>query len=227
MKKKVGGKSRKLSRKITATAIAVAAATAGTYFLLSNGGKLPLRVPAYHAWRVIDGDTFETTEHQLIRVQSTEAPELDMCGGPKAKEALEKLIMGKPLYLKVTYRDPFNRLVSLVYTKDKFINQEMLSNGYSYHARSSPGEIGKQLSKAGTQAWKNKKGVFGSSCTQVVNKNNPSCNIKGNNRDDKIYYLPSCGVYKNVEVQLYLGDQWFCTEKEAQKAGYRRPAQCP
>ncbi len=167
-----------------------------------------------------------TKEEQHIRVASTESPELDRCGGPEAKGALEQLIVGKPVYLKVVYRDPYQRLVSFVYTKEKFVNETMLENGYSYYSRSSPGEIGDDLKKATEKAREEKKGIFSDSCTQMVNKEKASCNIKGNDRNGKIYYVPECGVYNNVTVQLYLGDRWFCTEKEAIKAGFRKPEQC-
>ena len=102
----------------------------------------------------------------------------------------------------------------------------MLENGYSYYSRSSPGEIGDDLKKATEKAREEKKGIFSDSCTQMVNKEKASCNIKGNDRNGKIYYVPECGVYNNVTVQLYLGDRWFCTEKEAIKAGFRKPEQC-
>lgn len=45
------------------------------------------------------------------------------------------------------------------------------------------------------------------------------------------YYRSSPGKIgedlKATKVQLYLGDVWFCSEKEAIKAGFRKPEQCP
>lgn len=206
----------------------VAAGVATTGFLwLSSGKGKPMQVPAYSVLRVIDGDSFETVEHQYIRVASTEAPELDRCGGTEAKAALEKFVAGKPVYLKVVYRDPYQRLVSLVYTKDRFINEAMLSGGYSYYLRGSPGEIGEELKSATGKARQKKVGIFSSTCTQMTNTGKPSCNIKGNTRNGNIYYVPGCGVYDNVEVQLYLRDRWFCSEKEAISTGFRKPKQCP
>lgn len=204
---------------------AVGVAAASLFWITGEKGKA-ISVPAYEVLRVIDGDTFVTKEEQHIRVASTEAPEIDRCRDPEAKAALEQLIVGKPVYLKVVYRDPYQRLVSFVYTKNKFVNETMLENGYSYYSRSSPGEIGEDLKKATEKAREEKKGIFSDSCTQIVNKEKTSCNIKGNDRNGKIYYLPECGVYDNVTVQLYLGDRWFCTEKEAITAGFRKPGQC-
>lgn len=204
---------------------AVGVAAASIFWITGEKGKA-IAVPAYEVMRVIDGDTFVTKEDQHIRIASTESPEIDRCGGPEAKAALEQLIVGKPVYLKVVYRDPYQRLVSFVYAKDIFINESMLTNGYSYYSRSSPGDIGEELKRATEKARSARNGIFSESCTQMVNNEKAACNIKGNDRNGKIYYLPECGVYDNVTVQLYLGDRWFCSEKEAIAAGFRKPGQC-
>lgn len=41
----------------------------------------------YQVLRVIDGDTFETIEHQIIRLSGIDAPELELCGGLEAIKA--------------------------------------------------------------------------------------------------------------------------------------------
>ena len=45
----------------------------------------------YQVLRVIDGDTFETVEHQKIRLSGIDAPELELCGGQEAKQAKEAI----------------------------------------------------------------------------------------------------------------------------------------
>ena len=212
-------------RAMMGAAVATVGVAAVGYFLLTGNHGQPFFVPAYTVSRVIDVDTFVTTEKQYIRVASTDAPELERCGGPEAKAELEKLVLGKPVYLKINFRDPYQRLVSFVYTKDGFVNEKMLSTGYSYYSRTSPGEIGESLSATGNKAREGKKGIFSPSCTQKTNLAKPKCNIKGNTVS-KIYYVPGCGNYDHVAVQLYLGDQWFCSEKEAVSAEYRKPQQC-
>lgn len=214
-------------KKKLALAVSALAASGTLWYLVSTQGvKIP--VPSYRAIRVIDGDTFETEEKQVIRLASTEAPELDKCGGQEAKQQLEKLILGKPLYIKVVYQDPYHRQIGLVYSEKVFVNEAMLKSGSSYYYRASPGTIGKKLQQAGEFARKNQQGIFSSSCIQSVNPKQPQCNIKANiGRAGNIYYLPDCGVYPNVLLELYKGDQWFCTEAEAIKAGFRKPSQCP
>ena len=72
----------------------VAALTIGGFFIIKNT-RNKMVVPAYKAARVVDGDTFDTTERQIIRLASTDAPELDLCGGIESSKTLQKLILNK------------------------------------------------------------------------------------------------------------------------------------
>lgn len=53
----------------------------------------------------------------------------------------------------------------------------------------------------------------------------PSCAIKGNvnSKGERIYHTPSSNSYNNTDVKPEEGDRWFCTEAEAQAAGFRAP----
>lgn len=208
MKRKKGG-----GYKIKIGALALACVAAGTTFLLVTSGGKKVAVPAYTAYEVVEGDTFKITEHQLVRLSGIDAPETERCGSGEAKEALSKLVVGKPLYIRVVDTDPFHRLSSLVYTDGKLVNEELLKSGWAIYKDRNNLDM-KELQKATEEARKSKRGVFGTQCTQTVNPKNPNCVIKGNTeRDENIYHLPTCQYYKNVEVQLYFGDQWFCTEE--------------
>lgn len=218
-------KKSSLSKKTVGVAAAVILATGG-FFLFKNEQGKSFQVPAYSVLRVIDGDTFETKEKQLIRLSSLDAPEVDRCWGPEAKKALENLILDKPLYLKVQYRDPHYRLISVVYTSEGSVNETMVKEGNGYYAKTGK-DTGDEMLRAAEYAREHKKGIYSPKCTQTTNIDNPTCQIKGNTRDEYIYYKPNCGFYNQVEVQLYRGDRWFCTEQEAQKAGFRKPSQCP
>jgi endonuclease YncB( thermonuclease family) len=52
----------------------------------------------------------------------------------------------------------------------------------------------------------------------------PECVIKGNvNRQgERIYHLPGQLNYAQINMQKGLGERWFCTEVEAQEAGWRK-----
>lgn len=62
-------------------AVVLATVAAGSLFWVTTGKGKPFQVPAYVVARVIDGDTFETAEKQLIRLSAADAPELEYCGG--------------------------------------------------------------------------------------------------------------------------------------------------
>lgn len=53
----------------------------------------------------------------------------------------------------------------------------------------------------------------------------PSCNIKGNishNGGQRIYHVPGQQYYDDTRITLSKGERWFCSEVEAQAAGWRR-----
>ncbi|MFH0762508.1 MAG: hypothetical protein V1925_01290, partial [Candidatus Omnitrophota bacterium] len=59
---------------------------------------------------------------------------------------------------------------------------------------------------------------------------NPKCVIKGNydkNSSLSNYYFPGCPQYEFTIVEKDLGENWFCTEKEAQAAGFTKAKNCP
>lgn len=213
-------------RAVAVGAVALAASGMLWYLTSVNGAKILL--PAYRAARVIDGDTFETEERQLIRLTGIDAPELSNCGGKEAKEALSKLILNKNLYVKVIYRDSGMRLISHVYNDKGLVSTQMLRLGMAYNSGSAVSDPA--LSIANNQAKKEKIGIYSSKCTQETNPDNKNCVIKGNfayhKSGDSVYHFPGCGQYNQTVVELYKGDKWFCTEKEAQKAGFTKGSDC-
>ena len=55
------------------------------------------------------------------------------------------------------------------------------------------------------------------------------CIIKGNvnSKKEHIYHFPGCGSYEKTQIHPEEGDQWFCSEVEAQAAGFRKAGNCP
>ena len=51
----------------------------------------------------------------------------------------------------------------------------------------------------------------------------PSCAIKGNvnSQGERIYHTPGQRDYDKTDIKPEEGDRWFCTEEEAQAAGFR------
>lgn len=59
---------------------------------------------------------------------------------------------------------------------------------------------------------------------QVTNEDD-GCNIKGNisyTTGEKIYHLPGQQYYEQTTINLADGERWFCSEVEAQAAGWRK-----
>ncbi len=52
---------------------------------------------------------------------------------------------------------------------------------------------------------------------------NTDCLIKGNiNNDEKIYHMPDGQFYNRTIIDTSKGEKWFCSEIEAQTAGWRK-----
>ncbi len=51
-----------------------------------------------------------------------------------------------------------------------------------------------------------------------------TCNIKGNvnTRGERIYHVPGQKYYDQTEISASHGERWFCTEAEAEAAGWRK-----
>lgn len=215
------------SRGISKLLVGGGVLVASTMLTLNFGGKR-VELPAYEVGEVRDGDTFLTKEGLIIRLAAVYAPEKELCGGEEATEALKKLIVGKPLYIKAIFKDKYERLVSYVYTKDEYVNEKLLEQGMVYFEVSE--EHSKGLKPAAERAREKKVGIFSEKCTQSTNPEKPECEIKGNvsmdGKGNKMYRYPGCGQYGNTQVQLYRGDRWFCTEEEAKKAGFVKGSDC-
>ena len=52
-----------------------------------------------------------------------------------------------------------------------------------------------------------------------------ACTIKGNisvSTGERIYHVPGGEYYGPTKINITKGERWFCTEAEAQAAGWRR-----
>lgn len=207
---------------------ATALLASGAFWFLTSHDGIRILVPTYRAMRVIDGDTFETEERQLIRLTGVNAPEMANCDGPEAKAALEKMILGKNLYVKVIYRDSSNRLISHVYNDQGLVSTQIARLGFAYNMGTANDDP--ELDKAANLARVEKIGIYSPKCTQSENQTKPKCVIKGNVRDfdqqQKVYHFPGCGQYNHTLLELYKGDRWFCSEKEAQAEGFVKGSDC-
>ena len=75
---------------------------------------------------------------------------------------------------------------------------------------------------ANDYARNNHIGVYSPRCYQP-DPPNPKCPVKGNIDDrtgEKQYLTPDCRHYSKVIIEKYMGEEYFCSEKEAREAGF-------
>jgi len=176
---------------------------------------------------VIDGDTIVVNKGLLIRLHGIDAPELNFCGGQEAKERLEELVLDKNVSLQELAKGNFDRVLSLVYVDSKLVNEILLEDGHAelFGAQTSAKE---RLQKANQYARENQLGIYGNCIS--LQPPNPKCNIKGNihaRNKTKFYHLPGCKSYSNTKIETFRGEEWFCSEEEAEEAGFKKAENCP
>jgi len=108
-------------------------------------GIVPQRHPKeVHVSRVIDGDTIELSNKEIVRYIGIDTPELrekkdaGWIYNPRpyaeaAKDFNKRLVEGRlvRLELDVQKKDKYGRTLAYVYVEDKMINSEMLKEGYA------------------------------------------------------------------------------------------------
>lgn len=170
------------------------------------------------------------------------------CFGREASDHLKNLLSGKKVKLRrddtQTDRDKYGRILRYVYLDDQDVNLAIISNGYGYeYTYNGAFPYAKQAAykQAQKDAETNKRGLWAdSACAgQVAKPATPAapvppavsapqaagnCEIKGNisARGEKIYHLPGQKYYNATRISEGKGERWFCSEAEAQAAGWRR-----
>ena len=176
---------------------------------------------------VVDGDTLVLEGKVRVRLRHVDAPELKYCGGSEAKKALERLVVGKNVLLEEQIPDQYGRSMALIYNGNTLVNKELLKTGWvRYHHDKTT--VTTKLKEESDQVKKQKSGIYGK-CQSKENKSNPRCSIKGNidkGNNAKRYYVPGCAQYEFTIVEKDVGEQWFCTEKDAQSEGFQKAATC-
>ncbi|MBK8191348.1 MAG: thermonuclease family protein [Vampirovibrionales bacterium] len=86
--------------------------------------------------RVVDGDTIELIYHgkrEKLRLEGIDAPEESQgVWGQRATTYLQDQLNEKQIFVQITGRDKYKRLLGYIYAEDKDINQALVANGYSY-----------------------------------------------------------------------------------------------
>ncbi len=199
--------------------------------------------------KVIDGDTIDIENDVRIRLLGIDTPERGECYFKEAKIFTEELLEGKDIHIEkdISGSDRYDRLLRYVYVPsddpmddDVFVNEKLLRLGFARTLAVAPDNRYRDLfASAQMQARENGKGLWGA-CdikekdSQALRENDslpPSedCIIKGNISEKgygRNYFLEFCPNYNRIKIDTRKGEQYFCTESEAEEAGFTRSKSC-
>jgi endonuclease YncB( thermonuclease family) len=188
---------------------------------------------------VVDGDTIRIDETR-IRLHGIDAPETaQICNaaaggtwacGVEATRALRAMLTGHEVSCRPVTRDRYGRTVARCFVGAVDIQADMVRRGlawafvkYSSDYLSEEAEARaahRGIWQADTQtAWE-----FRAARWAEYDKSAPEgCAIKGNvnRRGERIYHMPWGLDYSKVKMDLTKGKRWFCSEGEAEQAGWR------
>lgn len=187
--------------------------------------------------RVIDGDTIELEDGTRVRYIGMDTPEVEQCFWKEAAEENKKLVEGKKVQLEndVQKLDKYGRTLAYVFAGGIFINEELVRAGFAKVYTYPPDvKYTEKFVAAQKEARGKKLGLWaqdactGPTASPTLGTNtqapNQECLIKGNvsSSGEKIYHVPGQRYYARTKVEENKGERWFCTEEEAQSAGWRK-----
>ncbi|HXG37113.1 MAG TPA: thermonuclease family protein, partial [Dehalococcoidia bacterium] len=195
--------------------------------------------------RVIDGDTIEVLlagRSQTVRYIGIDTPETvdpnrpDGCYGAEARQRNRQLVEGKTVELEkdVSETDRFGRLLRYVWVGGQMVNALLVEEGFATVATFPPDvkyqafflQLQTKARESSSGLWRDCLATPSPAPTGVCDysgSNRPV--IKGNisvNTGEKIYHVPGGEFYDATVINESKGERWFCTEKEAVAAGWRR-----
>jgi len=207
--------------------------------------------------KIIDGDTIDIETGDRIRLMGSDAPDRGECFYSESKEFLETFLAEKEVRLEkdITGSDKFGRLLRYAFMPsddpkddDVFVNYALVNRGYATtQARPPDNKYRELFYSAQKEARQNGLGLW-TACSSTIAEEaelkeenesrlqentpppNEECVIKGNISEKgygKIYFIPGCNSYTNVNIDPARGEQYFCTEEEAVEAGFRKADNCP
>jgi len=82
------------------------------------------------AIRIIDGDTIETAEGEIIRLLCVDTPEEGKKGYNEAIDYLSLQLIGKDILIERIGKDRYNRTLAWINIDNVLINKEIVDNGF-------------------------------------------------------------------------------------------------
>jgi len=190
--------------------------------------------------RVIDGDTLDFSG-QRVRLHGIDAPEQNqkcfigasewLCGQVSSR-ALKNLIEGAAVRCSKVGWDRYGRMIAKCYLKGSDIGQTLVAKGLAlayrkYSKEYVAAEIAAKAERIGiwksnfTEPWHWRQGRR---TIKTLSLDKEYCKIKGNisRSGVRIYHMPNGAYYGRTQISESKGERWFCSEREAKEAGWRK-----
>lgn len=187
---------------------------------------------------VVDGDTLHVGREK-VRLFGIDAPELDQaCRRPDgavwrcgdwARDEVRRLYQGRRAACDTVGTDRYGRTLATCAVEGRDMGATLVANGYA-RAYLRYSDLYLETEKEAVVAG---RGIFGSDMLspeahRAADRPAPQaatgdCVIKGNiSGSGRIYHVPGQENYADTQINPARGERWFCTEAEAQAAGWRR-----
>lgn len=194
--------------------------------------------------RVVDADTIDLGAPAHVRLLGIDAAEAEQtcrdgrgevlrCGA-MATEAARALYEGRDAVCAVRERDRYGRGLATCRVGGADMGTELVRRGLAQVYRSDPtyAEDEKEARLLGRGLWRYE--MLSPAAWRAEQRATPAgeeairpvvggCAIKGNiSENGWIYHMPGMQYYDRTTIREDRGERWFCTEREAQAAGWRR-----
>ncbi|MGJ8544761.1 MAG: thermonuclease family protein [Sulfitobacter sp.] len=192
--------------------------------------------------RVVDADTLDVGGKR-VRLHGIDAPEVDQpcttaegrdwagCGAWVSKVVADQFD-GAQAQCREVDRDRYGRSVARCTVKGEDMGAQLVRSGLAfayleYSSDYKPMEAEALAARRGLHALQlaspsaHRKAKL---AARVQSRAAPAggCEIKGNiSKNGRIYHVPGQAFYARVSIREEAGERWFCTEAEAQAAGFR------
>lgn len=227
--------------------VLIAGGAVGGYRVIEDTSASLFENSVHVVGHVVDGDTIDIEDDVRIRLLGVQAPEKGACFYEESKEFLENLIEGEGIRIEkdISGSDRYGRLLRYVYVPsgspeedDVFVQDLLVRSGHADLLAIAPDNRYRDLLSSAREEARNKQlGMWGA-CDVAVDDSlrekdalpvDATCAIKGNISEKgygKQFFTEGCPNYNRIKIDVRKGEAYFCTEEDAEAAGFSRSESC-